>query len=62
MPMSSAAAGLRTVAVTAGYIWLAAREEFFAGMDAANVDLKAFDDGFYRRELGAGPGAVAPSL
>ena len=56
------AAGLRTVAVTAGYIWLAAREEFFAGMDAANVDLKAFDDGFYRRQCGARLGAVLDTL
>ena len=56
------AAGLRTVAVTAGYLWLAAREEFFAGMDAANVDLKAFDDGFYRRQCGARLGAVLDTL
>ena len=25
-----------------------AREEFFSVMDAANIDLKAFTDGFYR--------------
>jgi pyruvate formate lyase activating enzyme len=56
------AAGLRTVAVTAGYLWLAAREEFFAGMDAANVDLKAFDDGFYRQQCGARLGAVLDTL
>lgn len=43
------AEGLRTVAVTAGYINPAARSEFFAAMDAANVDLKAFTDDFYRR-------------
>ncbi len=42
------AADLKTVAVTAGYISPGARAEFFAGMDAANVDLKAFTDGFYR--------------
>jgi pyruvate-formate lyase-activating enzyme len=34
----------RTVAVTAGYITPQARGEFFAHMDAANVDLKAFTD------------------
>ena len=56
------AAGLRTVAVTAGYIWLAARAEFFAGMDAANVDLKAFSDEFYRRQCGARLGAVLDTL
>ena len=42
-------AGIRTVAVTAGYITAQARGEFFAGMDAANVDLKAFTEGFYKR-------------
>ena len=42
-------AGIKTVAVTAGYVSPGAREDFFAGMDAANVDLKAFTDGFYRR-------------
>jgi len=45
--------GVRTVAVTAGYISPAPRAEFFAHMDAANIDLKAFSDGFYRRVCGA---------
>lgn len=39
--------GLKTVAVTAGYVAPAARREFFAHMDAANVDLKAFTEDFY---------------
>ncbi len=43
------AIGIHTVAVTAGYISAAARGEFFAGFDAANVDLKAFTDDFYRK-------------
>ena len=43
------ALGIRTVAVTAGYIAPAARREFFAHMDAANVDLKAFTEDFYHR-------------
>ena len=34
--------GLRTVAVTAGYICEEPRKEFFRAMDAANVDLKGF--------------------
>jgi pyruvate formate lyase activating enzyme len=42
-------AGIRTVAVTAGYITPEARAEFFRDIDAANVDLKAFTDRFYRR-------------
>ncbi|HXF65575.1 MAG TPA: AmmeMemoRadiSam system radical SAM enzyme [Burkholderiales bacterium] len=39
--------GIRTVAVTAGYMHDAPRREFYAKMDAANVDLKAFTDEFY---------------
>jgi pyruvate formate lyase activating enzyme len=45
--------GIKTVAVTAAYICEEPRKEFFAHMDAANVDLKAFTDRFYR-ELCAG--------
>lgn len=41
--------GLKTVAVTNGYISAAAREEFFLAMDAANVDLKGFSERFYKR-------------
>ncbi|AKU11958.1 pyruvate formate-lyase activating enzyme [Azoarcus sp. CIB] len=47
------ALGLKTVAVTAGYITDIARPEFYAHMDAANVDLKAFTDEFYIKECGA---------
>jgi len=43
---------IKTVAVTAGYISPGAREEFFAHMDAANVDLKAFTDAFYHKICG----------
>ena len=43
------AAGLATVAVTAGYVHPAPRRELFDRMDAANVDLKAFTEGFYHR-------------
>ena len=45
--------GVQTVAVTAGYIGEAARREFFAKMDAANVDLKAFTEDFYYKLTGA---------
>jgi AmmeMemoRadiSam system radical SAM enzyme/AmmeMemoRadiSam system protein B/AmmeMemoRadiSam system protein A len=40
--------GIKTVAVTAGYITPAARPTFFELIDAANVDLKAFTEGFYQ--------------
>jgi pyruvate formate lyase activating enzyme len=43
------ARGVKTVAVTAGYITEEARGEFFAHMDAANVDLKAFSEEFYHK-------------
>nr|VFJ96771.1 MAG: pyruvate formate lyase activating enzyme [Candidatus Kentron sp. LFY]VFK00750.1 MAG: pyruvate formate lyase activating enzyme [Candidatus Kentron sp. LFY] len=41
--------GIFSVAVTAGYIHGGARKEFFGEMDAANVDLKGFTEGFYKR-------------
>ena len=47
------ALGIQTVAVTAGYIGSAARREFYAKMDAANVDLKGFSDEFYFKLCGA---------
>jgi len=39
--------GIKAVAVTAGYVDPEPGREFFAHMDAANVDLKAFSEGFY---------------
>ena len=41
--------GIKTVAVTAGEIAPEARKEFFEYMDAANVDLKAFTEEFYKK-------------
>jgi pyruvate formate lyase activating enzyme len=43
------ARGIRAVAVTAGYMCPGPRAEFYAHMDAANVDLKGFTEDFYRR-------------
>jgi pyruvate formate lyase activating enzyme len=54
--------GLRTVAVTAGYICPEPRAEFFAHVDAANVDLKGFTENFYRHVCGAELGAVLDTL
>lgn len=42
-------AGIAAVAVTAGYISPEPRREFYAKMDAANVDLKGFTDRFYEK-------------
>ena len=47
------AKGVKTVAVTAGYIHPEPRREFYAKMDAANVDLKAFTEDFYFKLTGA---------
>lgn len=41
--------GIKTVAVTAGYISKEPRVEFYRHMDAANVDLKGFTEDFYAR-------------
>jgi pyruvate formate lyase activating enzyme len=54
--------GVRSVAVTAGYISPEPRREFFAAMDAANIDLKAFTPRFYRRLCGADIEAVKDTL
>jgi pyruvate formate lyase activating enzyme len=53
------ARGIATVAVTAGYMSPGPRREFYARMDAANVDLKAFSESFYRRLTGS---ELAPVL
>src|SRR4029077_18734153 len=41
--------GVNNVLVTAGYITDEARPELYADADAANVDLKAFSEDFYRK-------------
>jgi pyruvate formate lyase activating enzyme len=53
------ARGIRTVAVSAGYICAEPRIEFFHHMDAANIDLKGFTEGFYRNLCSA---RLAPVL
>jgi pyruvate formate lyase activating enzyme len=45
--------GVQTVAVTAGYMHDQPRRDFYAKMDAANVDLKAFTDEFYVKQTGS---------
>ena len=51
--------GVATVAVTAAEILPEPRREFFDHMDAANVDLKAFTEDFYKRLCG---GSLQPVL
>jgi pyruvate formate lyase activating enzyme len=53
------AVGVKTAAVTSGYISDLARPAFFEQIDAANVDLKGFTDDFYRQYCG---GRLQPVL
>jgi pyruvate formate lyase activating enzyme len=46
------AEGIASVAVTAGYICPEPRRDMYAHIDAANVDLKAFSEEFYRHVCG----------
>jgi pyruvate formate lyase activating enzyme len=56
------AQGVRSVAVTAGYMCDAPRADFYRHMDAANVDLKGFTERFYRKVCGGELGAVLETL
>ncbi len=51
--------GIKSIAVSAGYVCPEPRSEFYAHMDAANIDLKAFSERFYKRICG---GELAPVL
>lgn len=51
--------GIKSVAVTAGYVCDEPRREFYRYMDAANVDLKAFTEKFYKYVTG---GRLEPVL
>jgi pyruvate formate lyase activating enzyme len=53
------AAGVKTVAVTAGYMCDEPRRELYRHIDAANVDLKAFTEDFYHQVT---VGHLAPVL
>ena len=55
-------AGVKTVAVTAGEICPEPRKEFFACMDAANVDLKSFSKRFYKKLCGGDLETVLDTL
>ncbi len=53
------ARGIKNVAVSAGYVCPEPRAEFYAHMDAANIDLKCFTEDFYKRLCS---GSLAPVL
>ncbi len=54
--------GIKSVAVTAGYVCPKPRQEFYQYMDAANVDLKAFTEAFYYKLTGAHLAPVLETL
>jgi pyruvate formate lyase activating enzyme len=54
--------GLKAVAVSAGYMNAAPRAEMYAHMDAANIDLKAFTEEFYKKITFAELGKVLDTL
>ncbi len=54
--------GIRSVAVTAGYMTPAPRAELFGHMDAANVDLKCFTEDFYHKLCGAHLASILETL
>ena len=56
------ARGIKSVAVTAGYVCAEPRHEFYQHMDAANVDLKAFTERFYKYVTGGQLQAVLETL
>ncbi len=45
--------GINAVAVSAGYVCPEPRAEFYRYMDAANIDLKAFSERFYKKITGS---------
>src|SRR6516164_2340975 len=53
------ARGVKNVAVTAGFVCEEPRKRLFAGMDAANVDLKGFTERFYAKRC---VGSLLPVL
>lgn len=55
-------AGVRSVAVTAGYMCAEPRADFYRHMDAANVDLKGFTERFYYKICGGELGPVLETL
>ncbi|MGH3715128.1 MAG: AmmeMemoRadiSam system radical SAM enzyme [Micromonosporaceae bacterium] len=54
--------GIKAVAVSAGYMEPASRAEFYQHMDAANIDLKAFTEEFYKKITFSKLGVVLETL
>ncbi|TXL02107.1 AmmeMemoRadiSam system radical SAM enzyme [Methylococcaceae bacterium HT1] len=54
--------GIKSVSVSAGYVCPEPRAEFYQHMDAANIDLKAFTENFYRKLTGSHLAPVLDTL
>ena len=54
--------GIKSVAVSAGYICAEPRAEFYQHIDAVNIDLKAFTDDFYYKITGSHLAPVLETL
>ncbi len=54
--------GVKTVAVSAGYMCEAPRREFYHHIDAANIDLKGFTEAFYKKLCSGSLGSVLETL
>ncbi len=54
--------GIKTVAVSSGYMSKEPRAEFFQYMDAVNIDLKAFSEDFYYQLCGGSLDSVLDTL
>jgi pyruvate formate lyase activating enzyme len=56
------AVGVKSIAVTAGYVCPEPRAEFYSHMDAANIDLKAFTERFYQQTCASDLAPVLDTL
>ena len=54
--------GLKNILVSAGYVEKEPLQELLPYLDAANIDIKAMDDGFYRKYCGAGLDPVLETI
>jgi pyruvate formate lyase activating enzyme len=54
--------GIKTIAVSAGYINAEPRADFYSHMDAANIDLKGFTESFYQKVAFAKLGSILETL
>ena len=54
--------GLKNILVSAGYVEMEPLREILPFIDAANIDIKAMDDSFYRKNCGASLSPVLDNI